>query len=174
MRLFFALWPDDDIRLQLASQRLEIARLTGGRPTLPVTLHMTLVFMDNVPEERLAELQMLAIRVQTPAFDYRLDTAGCFGGPAVAWIASDATPRALFKLQSALQRAVAEAGFEVDQRTFRPHITVARQVTHNFESYPITPVVWPIRHFCLVKPIKSAAGIYYEIVDQWPLIPLVS
>ena len=92
MKLFFALWPDDGIRLQLDSQRVEIARLTGGQPTLPVTLHLTLVFAANVPESRLVEFKMAASRVQLKPFKYVIDTSGCFAGPKVAWLASDAPP----------------------------------------------------------------------------------
>jgi RNA 2',3'-cyclic 3'-phosphodiesterase len=169
MKLFFALWPDDAVRLQLATQRLEIARLTGGRPTLPVTLHMTLVFAGNVPESRLVEIKMAASRVKTKPFDYVIDTTGCFAGPKIAWLASDSTPNQLFELQSELQRNVAAADFEVDERTFRPHITIARDVTHIFEPHAVSPTVWHVNQFCLVQAIQTGNTIRYDILDRWVL-----
>ena len=48
MRLFFALWPRDQLRLALAPHRLDIARIAGGRPTTPVTMHMTMVILIAV------------------------------------------------------------------------------------------------------------------------------
>ncbi len=57
MRLFFAIWPEGDVRLTLAARRLEVARLTGGRPTLPVSLHLTMVYVGNVPQKRLLEMK---------------------------------------------------------------------------------------------------------------------
>jgi RNA 2',3'-cyclic 3'-phosphodiesterase len=169
MRLFFALWPDDDVRLALAAQRLEIARLTGGRPTMPVTLHMTMVFMGNVPASRMLELQTIASSVRVPRFNYAVDTAGCFEGPGVAWLASDSPPQGLFDLQSALFNAVKQADFDVDLRQFRPHITVARKIESAFEAYPINPVNWPVREFQLVHPAQTERGISYETIDRWPL-----
>jgi RNA 2',3'-cyclic 3'-phosphodiesterase len=169
MRLFFAIWPDDDVRLSLATQRLEIARLTGGRPTMPVTLHLTLVFAGNVPETRVPEIKIVASTVKAKSFDYVIDTAGCFSGPRVAWLASDATPNALYELQSSLQRAVADADFEVDQRTFRPHITVARDISSVFEPHAIEPTVWRVNQFCLVQAVQNGNTIRYETLDRWML-----
>lgn len=170
MRLFFALWPDDDMRARLATQRLEITRISGGRPTLPVTMHMTLVFCGNVPEKRVLQMQMVAARTRIAPFDYAIDTAGCFAGPQVAWLASDSPPKGLFELQRTLFQSIREANFEVDDRTFRPHITVARHITSAFEPYPITPLTWPVRAFSLVHAIQSGNSIKYETLDTWPLL----
>ena len=170
MRLFFALWPDDDVRLTLSARRLEVARLTGGRPTLPVTLHLTMVFAGNVPQRRLLEMQMVASRVRAAPFRYTVDTAGCFGTPRVAWLASDQPPPALFELQNSLHDAVQAADFEVDHRTFRPHITVARHITTAIETYPISPCVWDVDKFALVQAEQDGNSVKYEVIDQWPLI----
>jgi 2'-5' RNA ligase len=169
MRLFFALWPDDNIRLALSARRLEVARLTGGRPTLPVTLHLTLVFAGNVPQKRLLEMQMVASRVRAAPFQYRVDTAGCFNTAKVAWLASDAPPQALFDLQAGLFNAVQAADFDVDPRTFRPHITVARHITSMTEAYPIEPCVWNVNKFALVQVEQEGLSVNYEVIDQWPL-----
>jgi 2'-5' RNA ligase len=170
MRLFFALWPDDALRAELAEARLEVARLSGGRPTLPVTMHMTLVFCGNVPDKRVLEMQMVAARAQLRAFDYVVDTAGCFAGPKVAWLASDSPPKALFDLQQTLYQSISGAGFDVDARTFRPHITVARSITSAFEPYPILPVTWRVNRFSLVEAVQSGNSIRYDILDAWPLV----
>ena len=150
MRLFFALWPDDNVRLALASQRLQIAQITGGRPTMPVTLHITMVYAGDISPARVPEIKMLQSRIRVPAFDFRIDVAGCFEAARVAWLASDTPPDGLFKLQQGLQTAMQGAGFEVDRRKFRPHITVARDVTTIFEPHPIAPLMWRVDNFCLV------------------------
>ena len=48
IRLYFALWPDDGIRLQLSRYRLQLAREGNGRAVFPVTLHMTLAFLGDI------------------------------------------------------------------------------------------------------------------------------
>jgi 2'-5' RNA ligase len=170
MRLFFAIWPEDDIRLALAPQRLEVARLTGGRPTLPVSLHLTMVFVGNVPQKRLLEMKMVASRVRAAPFRYTVDTAGCFATARIAWLASDQPPQALFDLQNALHDGVRAADFDVDRRTFRPHITVAREIVTPIETYTTSPCIWDVDKFSLIQAEKSGNSVKYEIIDQWPLI----
>ena len=170
MRLFFAIWPKDDIRLALAAQRLEVARLTGGRPILPVTLHLTMVFAGNVPQTRLLEMKMVASRLRAAPFRYTVNTAGCFATPRIAWLASDQPPQALFELQQALHDGVHAADFDVDSRTFRPHITVARHITAAIETHPISPCHWDVDEFSLVQTVQDGNGVQYEVIDQWPLI----
>ncbi|MCA2997235.1 MAG: RNA 2',3'-cyclic phosphodiesterase [Rhodocyclaceae bacterium] len=170
MRLFFAICPEGDVRLTLSARRLEVARLTGGRPTLPVSLHLTMVFVGNVPQKRLLEMKMVASRVRAAPFRYTVDTAGCFATARIAWLASDQPPQALFDLQKALHDGVRAADFDVDRRTFRPHITVARHITDAIETYPISPCSWDVDKFVLVKTEQDASGVRYEVIDQWPLI----
>lgn len=169
MRLFLALWPDDNVRLALASQRLEVARLTGGRPTMPVTMHLTLVFAGNIPAGRLLELKLVVAGVRAPSFEYVIDSAGCFGGPRVAWLAGATPPKALLELQSSLQRAIANADFDVDIRAFRPHITVTRDIQNTIETRRVTPTSWPINHFDLIHAQPAGHAVHYETLERWNL-----
>ena len=115
-RLFFALWPDDAVRVELARYRLDLARACEGRPVRTETLHITLVFIGEVPEVRVAELAACADRVTARAFDLVVDTAGCFDKAHVAWLGCSQPPAALLDLQFALQTEAAKAGFSVDAR----------------------------------------------------------
>jgi RNA 2',3'-cyclic 3'-phosphodiesterase len=169
MQLFFALWPEDRVRLALAPHRLECARMTGGRPTLPVTLHVTLAYVGRVSEDRIPLLKEIAGSIRMPTFDYDIDLAGCFEGAGVAWLSSDAPPKALHKLHQKLQAAIASQGFEIDTRKFRPHITVARNIAHAFEPYPVTPVKWTVRQFSLVGAKRNDGGTHYEVLETWSL-----
>ncbi len=169
MRLILALWPDDKVRLALAAQRLEIARVTGGRPTMPVTMHMTLVFAGNVPASRLLELKMAIAQVRARPFTYVIDTAGCFDSAGVAWLAGAAPPKKLFDLQSTLYHTVANADFDVDARRFRPHITITRHIEHSFAQHAITPTPWRVDQFSLIQAIRDGASIRYETLETWPL-----
>jgi RNA 2',3'-cyclic 3'-phosphodiesterase len=169
MRLFFALWPEDRVRLALAPQRLEAARATSGRPTMPVTLHLTLAFLGNVLESRLPELKKIAQQIDLEAFDYTIDLVGCFEQAGVAWLASEDPPDQLYKLQQTIHNALLKAGFDVDLRKFRPHITVARNIDRAFEARPIPPIRWPIRQFSLVGASRDDHGVTYDVLESWPL-----
>lgn len=169
MRLFLALWPNDQVRLALAAQRLEIARVTGGRPTMPVTMHMTLVFTGNVPSSRLFEFKLATAQVRARPFTYVIDTAGCFDSAGVAWLASAEPPKELFDLQSTLYHAIANADFDVDARRFRPHVTVTRHIEHSFAQHTINPTHWKVDRFSLIQAVQDGASVRYETLESWPL-----
>ena len=78
MRLFYALWPDDTTRIQLAQRRNDVVRLSGGRPSTPDSLHMTLVYIGEVPDTRFDEVCAIGDRMVHAGFDYPVDTTACF------------------------------------------------------------------------------------------------
>ena len=59
-RLYFALWPDDGIRLQLARYRIQLARDGNGHAVFPVTLHMTLAFLGDVDSTLIPVIEKIA------------------------------------------------------------------------------------------------------------------
>lgn len=169
MRLFFALWPTDELRSQLAPQRLEVLRHCGGRPSLPLTLHMTLVYVGRVPEPKIAELMTIGDSILQPAFDYQIDVAACFGKANIAWLGTQRVPQALLDLQLALKNAVQAAGFPADPRAFRPHVTVARNIHTFVDPWAVEPVAWRVNQFSLINAITTPKGVRYEPLRDWPL-----
>ena len=154
----------------MAEHRLEIARVSGGRPTTPVTLHMTLVYAGNVPEIRVHEIVAVGDAIRLPPFDFPIDVAGCFSSAKVAWLGSTATPMTLRTLQRQLQQGVLAADFDIDTRAFRPHITVARNIDQDFDPEVITTVDWPVEEFCLMHAISDGTEMRYQPLKVWPLL----
>lgn len=169
MRLFFAIWPDEDLRSKLAPHRLEVTRVCGGRPMLPLTLHMTLIYVGEVEQIRLADLFAIGDAVRTPPFTYTIDVAACFGKAGVAWLAADRTPQPLIDLQTELKTGVTAAKFPADPRPFRPHMTVARGIARAVEPWHVTEVPWRIDRFRLVAAAPADKDITYETVREWAL-----
>ncbi len=168
-RLYFALWPDDGIRLQLARHRLQLAREGNGRAVFPVTLHMTLAFLGDVDAKLIPEIEQIGRHVVATPFNYTVNMAGCFAKAQVAWLGAKETPWHLFALQKNLQSLLVGAKLDHDTRAFRPHITVARDIETPFEDRAIPPVRWPINQFCLVSASSGAAGPEYEVIGSWTL-----
>ena len=65
-RLFFALWPDEDMRQAMLHAIRKAARASGGRPVPAANLHVTLAFLGAVPERRLGELGETARAAAAP------------------------------------------------------------------------------------------------------------
>jgi RNA 2',3'-cyclic 3'-phosphodiesterase len=169
MRFFFALWPDEDLLARLAPHRLEIARVCGGRPTTPVTLHMTLNYVGPVSEPLMDELLAIGEAVTVTPFDYTIDVAACFGRAGVAWLAADRTPQSLIDLQSQISAASSAAKFATDPRPFRPHLTVVRNISRPVEPWHVTPVKWTIDRFSLIGARTDEKGVHYDVVREWAL-----
>lgn len=168
-RLFFALWPDDAVTLKLARYRLELARACEGRAVRPDTLHITLVFIGEVSETRVAELAACAGRVTARGFDLVVDTAGCFETAHVGWLGCSQPPAALFDLQLALRTEAAQAGFGSDARPFKPHLTVVRNVGLRFKRRQLPGINWPVRSFNLIESVLTESGPAYKILGTWQL-----
>ena len=168
-KLFYALWPDDDVRLRVARHAIEIARDAEGRATRAESLHMTLSFLGQIPDERIPELEACAQAVFARPFNFELNRAACFLRANVAWLGSTQTPQELFDLQALLQAELVMADFKVDTRPFMPHVTVARGIQVALPLRDIPPILWAARTFCLVKSVKDASGSHYEVVNTWKL-----
>lgn len=108
-----------------------IAGLRGAHPQLrwvPVeNWHLTLAFLGSVDDDLAGEVDAAvgeAVGGVEP-FELSLDgRLGAFGG-RVLWAGLDAPPQAE-GLASRVRAAVTARGLPVDERPFRPHLTVAR------------------------------------------------
>ena len=98
-------------------------------------MHLTLAFIGEAPEERLACLYTIINDVRSPSFDIPFNRTGCFthSRKELWWIGMEGGSPPLSSLKSIhdkLIRDLLEAGFPVDSRPFSAHITLAREVKH--------------------------------------------
>ena len=131
MRLFFAVELPSET--QAALGRLNPNNASRDyRWTDPSLMHITLTFLGQQPEERLDILcsvgALAASRSRRGTLN--LGQPGSFGGrkaPRVLWIGLEGDVPALQTLRSNLNTGLKQAGFEVEERAFSPHITLARR-----------------------------------------------
>jgi 2'-5' RNA ligase len=130
MRLFYAVELPHEV--QAALGRLRPAEDTDYRWSDPSLLHVTLAFLGEQPEERLDVLQSVgaaAAGASSPRL-LSLGEAGSFGprrAPRVLWVGLDGDLAALQTVQSKLDSGLRAAGFGLEDRPFRPHVTLARR-----------------------------------------------
>ena len=166
MRLFFALWPDDATRAALAGAAA-LLNLRDGRPVVRADLHLTLAFLGEVPEVRVAALVAAAAALREDGFELDIAAAGWWRRSRVAWLAPRTVPTPLDALASALRHAagLTEAGLG----QYRPHITIARGVRRPPGLFAAFSVPWAVRSFALVSSNSAATGARYQVLAQWPL-----
>jgi 2'-5' RNA ligase len=159
--LFVAVFPPPDEIRSLRHALPSSARLTSTD-----RWHLTLVFLGEVPDDRIDEVTRVLSGVATPGpFSLRLGGAGRFG--AVAWAAVDGDLAGLHALRNAAKDALDAGGFPSDSRPYTPHLTVSyrsddatRRALAGYAGRP-----WPVTDFVLVR---SQGGVYSRLA-AWHL-----
>lgn len=182
MRLFFAIDLDDAARAvaeqvgtSLAAGIAELGASIGW--VRPAGLHLTLAFLGDVPDDRVAALVALGTTpFPQPPFGLSLSAAGVFppsGAPRVIWTGpgrgGDEEVKRLARL---LWRRLAHAGHGSGPARFEPHVTLGR-VRRGRAGAPrrlrglvaatrLPEVRWTVDHLSLYESRPGARGSTYH------------
>lgn len=128
MRLFVAVIPPRPVVLEL---RAALTTLPHDNPRLrwcrPETWHVTLAFFGEVPEDNLDDLKDRLGRAaarNTP-MELALAGGGHFGGRTL-WTGVQGERDRLGRLAESVNSVARRCHIKVDERPFRPHLTLAR------------------------------------------------
>jgi 2'-5' RNA ligase len=96
----------------------------------PANIHLTLAFLGDTDEEMI-KIADLAVRQQcrgSGVFSFNLSGTGVFRNyrdPKVIWAGIEEC-RSLARLNNLISTALSDAGFKLEERPFKPHITLGR------------------------------------------------
>lgn len=169
-RLFFALWPSEDIRRALWQVGGKLHQVWSGRRVKPDTLHMTLVFLGDIETARIEELRTLASEMDTRQFKLNFNHAACWRHNKVGFLSPEESPPHLLQLVYGLEDKLEAAGFAFDERPYKPHLTLLRN-TRCTTQVPFEPIRWKVDEFVLVSSATSEHGPSYQLLGRWPLKP---
>jgi 2'-5' RNA ligase len=169
VRAFFALSPDAEVRESLAALGRDVARRCRGRAVSPENAHLTLAFVGDIDKSALPVLQSVGDGVPKSGFDVNFDSLGAWRASGVAWIAPSVLPPALQRLHAALAKSLAEVGFALETRPFRPHVTLARRCLQPLPRARSAPIVWHADKLHLVGSELRADGPVYRDLASWDL-----
>jgi RNA 2',3'-cyclic 3'-phosphodiesterase len=177
LRLFFAIELPAEVRAALG-------RLRGDdlayRWVEPGALHVTLAFLGEQPESRVAQLEDIAsaaTRGSTPG-TLKIGQPGSFGSrgaPRVLWIGLDGDVAKLLQLQAQLSDGLKQAGFGLEEREWRPHITLARRREHAASralAWPpasVAHTAFPLHSLVLFQSKLSPKGPTYIALREFDL-----
>jgi len=170
VRLFFALWPDEQVRSQITDnlQRFDLDK-NQNRITGKDNLHMTLHFVGNTSFAEMNCLDQQAKLARVQSFDLVLDCSGYFNKPRVFWFGCHDAPRVLYDLPFKLGQYLDICAYSPESRPYSPHVTVARKIVGAPEEIKLEPVNWHVDRFVLVKSISITGGVRYEVVKSYAL-----
>lgn len=167
-RLFFALWPTDQFRANLEAATRAIAQASGGRLIPATNFHVTLLFLGDISAEHFDFVQQAGAQLAgSPAFEVDFDGVEAWGRRLLCLTASTAPAAAIdlaTRLRSNLRGFVRE-----NEREFRPHITLARDLPRSGPSQKIEVLRQEVNDFALVESVRDARGSQYSVLTRWPL-----
>ena len=168
-RLFFACWPDPPTRAAMAAASREPLRGSACRAVPPDGLHVTLAFLGAVDEASRLAAQAVAAGIAAAPFELCFDRIEHWRKAQVLAAVPAATPEAARQLAGQLGAALARAGFQLEARPWRPHVTLARKLVRHAGGSPFVPVRWPVSGLALVESLARPGGVRYEVIGPWPL-----
>ena len=170
VRVFLALWPDDDVRAALAAWQVTLQVLCGGRETPAMNLHNTLIFLGVVKTERLEALNLAVEEVRGKSFQLIFDIARYWGHNHIIYAAPSVVPEQLLQLESGLESSLRKHHFNFDKRSYKPHITLQRHAHWTDTPLPTMPAISCGFHdFVLVQSVSAAQGVRYEVLSRFQL-----
>ncbi len=177
MRLFFALWPPPPVAEKLAAQAGMLAQRHGGKATRRETIHLTLAFLGETEEARLADIIRAARAVHAKAFELDIDRVGYWRHNRLLWAGCRMVPEELPALAKSLQEKLRAASIAFDDsHGFVPHVTLVRKVSDTAmpggiqRDLPASdPLLWTCNSFSLVHSQQSQAGQVYRVAAEFPL-----
>lgn len=151
-------------------------RLAGpdSGPGVPaVNLHLTLLFLGSVPLGTLEALIQLTnstlARLPLSQMALTLDHSGLFPRAKAGWVGPSQVPEMLQRLESSLRAAVSEAGWPLDPRPYRPHVTLFRKA-RALASADIPSITLNLEQLHLYESVSTPLGVRYHPRASWSLI----
>ena len=174
IRLFVALELPFDVRERLLGV---MGGVPGAKWQDDAQLHLTLRFIGEVEESKLADIHSALSAISFEPFDMSIESTGLFGTikkPRFLW--AGVTPeKPLKQLAKKIEAALVRCGLAPETRKFVPHITLARckrdatRITRFLErSADLSTASWSVDHFVLYRSHLGHGGAHYEPVAHYP------
>ncbi len=168
-RLFLALWPDDALRERIERTILPALPVRAGRAVPGENLHLTLVFLGDVPERQLGCVEDAAAGARAEPFELVLDRLSWWRQSQVLWLGARETPPALAALVGALRERLAACGLALESRPFRAHMTLLRKVRRRPSLPHGEPLHWRPDSHALIESTPVPGGVRYTRRASWPI-----
>ncbi len=162
MRLFVAVELDDAARAAIGAEMRRLTASTGDearslRFVRAEHLHLTLVFLGEVPAPRAAAV-VGAMQIDIDHHPYTMALGGLSvfparGAPRVLWLGVMQGAEQTRSLQAAVAARLEAAGVPRDTRPFAPHLTLARWRDRH-----------PRRRPALEAPAERLASVHVDTV----------
>lgn len=157
-RLFIALWPDPACMAGIAELNSQIAWRVGSAVYAPQDWHLTLHFLGEAHISRITEIEAAA-QIDMPPITISLDVLLQWQRGLVV-LGASVVPPELASMHDRLSARLTAAGFALDERVYRPHLTLARRADGVLLPDGIRPITLTADRFTLVESTGDRAARY--------------
>ena len=163
MRLFLAIPPSPAVRASLEAAQETLRRQGRGTFPPPENLHLTLAFLGETEALSGAKAALAAIWARP----FSLSVGGPPGHFDDVWWAGVTADRALEDLALSLQADLRCRGFLLEDRPFRPHITLVRRWRGEAPQVTVPRARMVVRRVSLLRSDqRNGRRIYTELAHR--------
>jgi 2'-5' RNA ligase len=183
VRLFVALPLPPDLAARAAS--ILPASVPALRRVVPENLHLTLAFLGETPESRLADVAASVADAarEVPPFPMTLERVGPFPErrkPHAVVLAVGEGTAGVEKLAESVRRHLKSGGLDFDEKPLAPHVTLARLVDdadaveartirQALRTLRFPPLRLEIAAVAVVQSVLGSRGPHYTVRSTQPL-----
>lgn len=176
MRLFVGLEIPDTVKSHVG---MLMSGVGGARWQTPDQLHITLRFIGEVGQPRVADINSALGRIRVPAFHLQLRGVDIFGEankPRLLWTGVEpAAP--IQHLRDKVEQALVRTGLERETRKFKPHLTLARfgrEKPKRLTAFltgnnDFATTRFPVTEFVLFESLLGNTGSTYVPLERYAL-----
>jgi 2'-5' RNA ligase len=130
MRLFIAINFNKEIKNSLYENIKRLKSYANqGNFTPPENLHLTLVFLGEVVPDKVSRIKQVMDKVVAESFGLNISSLGrfqrCEGD--IYWLGIEKSVT-LLSIYNQLSKSLIQAGFPLEKREYKPHLTLGRRV----------------------------------------------
>ena len=185
IRAFITLKLDDACRRALEDLQDQLRQVHAQvRWVKPETMHLTLLFLGDIAPDTVSHLTegMDRIAEEIAPFSLTVSGVGSFGSRnriRTSWAGIPDPPLPLLGLQAALAAWCRELGIPLEDRPFKPHLTLGRvrgpqnlsTLTAALEQVPELPMATvPVNRVVLMQSILNPAGAEHSLLHAADLM----
>jgi 2'-5' RNA ligase len=131
--------------------------------------HLTLAFLGELGDRAPLRGPLRAAARTCRPLELRLEGSGAFRGSGAVWVGLGGEVDALLALQAAVAGACRTAGVPLEERPYRPHLTVGRRPA--LDPAALASYAGPAWTAHEVELVRSHLGrpVRHEVLDRFPL-----
>lgn len=149
MRLFIALNFNNEVKAQINDVINKVkSNSVQGKFVNEEHIHLTVEFLGEIENNKLDLIKEIMDELEFAAFTFGLTKVGYFKRSEgnIYWLGVEYND-VLFNIYNKLHQRLADRGFELEDREYRPHITIGRKVKlkDSFDTNELDDVVRKIK-----------------------------